>query len=494
MTRPGEVVPDRRELLAHDIRSAMSDVIGGIRLVDRERLPDAALEQIDRAQAAAELLARLVEELLADAPREPAGAVGNLNLARFLDDELRRWHGVARASGGRVTLDRAADVPQIVRLDLLHLRRVVANLMGNAVRHAPGTHVTLAAALTPAGALEIAVRDDGPGFPEAILPDLFKPSVRAAGGAPGTGMGLHIADFHASEIGGTLVARNRPEGGAEVALALPPSVWQRESEPAGGLPDLSGARILVADDSAVNRTLVEGMLNRLGAVCETAADGIEALNWLARERFDLALVDIEMPVLGGLDVLRAERLRQARGIAPPTAMVAMTAYAQGDNRDAIADAGADGVIAKPLTGIGPFGRAVAGYLSQAPDRAAWRPDAAPALSGVMLTELLAAAGPHYEAQLLDRLRADLAAAETGLAAAAEAADRSAMAAQTHVLLSLAGAVGALPTQEAARHLDRLLREGGPAEAIIPAARLALTRLAALRRDLEEADGLRSAPV
>ena len=83
--------PDGMQLLAHDIRSAVSDVIGGVRLMDRDTLPDDALQQLDRVQAASELLARLVEELLGGTPRDTVGLVGNLNLNRFLDDEVRRW-------------------------------------------------------------------------------------------------------------------------------------------------------------------------------------------------------------------------------------------------------------------------------------------------------------------------------------------------------------------------------------------------------------------
>ena len=479
----GDGEPDREQLLAHDIRSAMSDVIGGLRLVDRATLPAAALPQVDRAQAASELLARLVEELVGGAPRDAAGGNGgggNLNLARFLDDELRRWHGAAAGTGARVRLDRAADVPEIVRIDLLHLRRVVANLMSNALRHAGGGRITLGARLEPDGALEICVCDDGPGFPADRLPDLGGGGARRVGG--GSGMGLRIAAYHAEAIGGTIRARNRHRGGACVHLSVPRAVWRREAEAEAGLPDLAGVRVLVADDSATNRLLVERMLARLGAEVECAVDGIEALNWLARERFDLALLDLEMPSLGGLDVIRAERLRQARGIAPPMPMVAMTAYVLRDNRDAILEAGADGILAKPLGGIETFARSVRHYLDGAPDPAAWTPEAAPALSVATLTALMAAAGPDHERLLLDRLRDDLAMVAEALSRGAAAGDLEAVTAQTHVLLSLSGAIGALPTQEAARDLHRRLR-AGEAAAVPDAARLCLDRLAALRREL-----------
>src|SRR6056297_2056114 len=102
--------PDRRDLLAHDIRAAVSDVIGGLRLIDPEDLSEVNREQFGRVHVASELLARLVEEMLLDAPVEQP-EIGVLNLRRFLDDELRRWHGAARPTGTRVDLNRAPGLP-----------------------------------------------------------------------------------------------------------------------------------------------------------------------------------------------------------------------------------------------------------------------------------------------------------------------------------------------------------------------------------------------
>ncbi|WP_298431131.1 ATP-binding protein [uncultured Jannaschia sp.] len=479
--RDGAAAPDPLDLLGHDIRAAVSDVIGGLRLIDGDPLPEDVRGQLARIQASSELLARLVEELLSGGGNEGEDEVGNLNLPRFLDEELRRWHGAAMPLATRVSLDRSADLPEVVRLSRLSLRRVVANLMGNALRHAPGGTITLSADVLADGTLSIGVGDQGPGFPDAMLEGAVG-TTRGTGPTAGSGMGLQIARARAEALGGTLVMRNRPGGGAEVTVRLPSGIWQREEVSETGLPDLTGHRILVAEDSVTSQTLVRAMLTRMGAECEVAADGIEALNWLSRERFDLALIDIEMPALGGIDVIRSERLRQARGIAPPTAMVAMTAYDLRDNRDAILEAGADGVLPKPLPEIAPFGRSVAHYLRSTPAAADWRPEAAPALSVATLAELMMAAGPEFQTDLLDGLRADLADVEAGLAGAIAAGNMAEIRIRTHILLSLAGAVGALPTQQAARRLNDLAREGD-AEAVAIAGRLCLGRLADLREEL-----------
>lgn len=472
------------ELLAHDVRAAVSDVIGGLRLIDPDDLSEAAREQVSRIHVASELLARLVEEMLVEHPSQhTAPDAGVLNLPRFLDDELRRWHGAARPTGTRVSLDCADNLPKLVNLNGLHLRRILANLMGNALRHAPGGDVMLGAGRYADGSLRLCVTDNGPGFPADLLPRLFEAATRG-GTEPGTGMGLHIAAAHAEGLGGSLSARNMDRGGAQVTLVLPEKTWRPVVEDDTSLPDLTGWRVLVADDSRTNQTLLRGMLGRLGAECEVAGNGIEALNWLARERFDLALIDLEMPQLGGMEVIRSERLRQARGIAPPMSMVAMTAYVLRDNREAIFEAGADGILAKPLGSIEHFGRALHGYLQEAPDTSDWAPERAPPLSAATLAELMAAAGPDESDLLLVRLKEDLTKVSEALAAALDPLDLSAIRGQTHVLLSLSGAVGALPTQEAARRLNRLARTND-LDGVRIAAKVCLGRLVELRSELAQ---------
>lgn len=451
---------DPRQLLAHDIRSAVSDVIGGVRLMDREGLSPDARSQLDRVRSAAELMARLIEEMLNGTPRDTVGPVGNLNMRRFVDDELQRWHGAAQGTGVTVKVDRAGNLPEIVQLPLLPLRRIVANLMSNALRHSGGDRIVLGAEVQPDETLTICVMDNGVGLPDDLA-DQRADLDAQVGDGPRRGMGLHIAEAHARAMGGTLTLGRGTLGGAHVVLNLPHKVWSRLDPPEAGsdIPDLRGYRLLVADDSGTNRLLLQAMLTRMGAECELARDGIEALNWLSREKFDLAIIDIEMPVLGGIDVIHSERLRQARGIAPPTSMVAMTAYVLRDNREAIIEAGADGILAKPVGGIEAFGKAIWHFLQGAPDASEWCPEAAPALSAATLSELMEAAGPDQEGDLLDRLREDLAMVEARITQALDYDDLTAVAEQTHILLSLTTAVGALPTQQSARRLNRMARAG-----------------------------------
>ncbi|CUH29252.1 Aerobic respiration control sensor protein ArcB [Jannaschia seosinensis] len=479
---------DGHRHLAHDIRSALSDVSGGLRLIGREDLPGRARMQLDRAMAASDLLIELIGELLQDTARAPERPDEALDLRVFLQDEARRWRGAAADAGIGVDLHCPSDLPRTARLDLLQLRRILANLMSNAVCHSGGSSVVLAAEVHGDGTLAFCVTDDGGGFPPELLAqtrDLF--AGRGEGGADG--LGLHIAAAHARAMGAALLVENlrETEGGqgARVTLTVPRSVWDGEAA-LREVPSLTGSRILVAEDSDTVRTLIEAILRGFGAECRMARDGIEALNWLARERFDLALIDVEMPTLGGLEVLRAERLRQARGVAPPTALVALTAHALRDCRDEITEAGAEGILTKPIGNANEFGKAVRHYLDAAPDSEAWRPEAAPALSAVTLSDLMATAGPETGADLLSGIRSDLADVTQRMQAAVAKAEPAAIRNEAHVLLSLAAAIGALPTQEAARRVN-VMPPDAPDEAIVEAAQKCLERLETLRAFLDEAN-------
>ncbi|UWQ20177.1 hybrid sensor histidine kinase/response regulator [Jannaschia sp. W003] len=471
-------------LLAHDLRAATADVVGGLRLLEGEALTPDAHAQVERVRASTELLARLVEELLGERGGAGGAARGDAvaDLARILEDELRRWRGAGAPQGVAVTLTREALLPALLAVEPLALRRIIANAMGNALRHARAA-VELRAAPGEGGTVVIEVLDDGPGFPADVLDDPFR-AARPGAGSVGTGLGLHIAADHAEWIGGRLEIRNRSGGGGAVALTLPAALALApvsEAAPA----DLTGWRILVADDSATVQSLVAGMLGQLGATSERAGDGVAALNWLARERFDLALIDVEMPVLGGREVIRAERLRQARGVAPPTPLVALTGHASPAMREALLEDGAEGMLPKPLPEIDVFGRMLAGIVEAAGGRLDWQPDAAPPLSAATLASLMMAAGPDHVGEVLARLRGDLADTEAALDAALRASDRQGVRFQTHVLLSLAGAIGALPTQSVARRLNALAHDG-PDEAVRITGRICLSRLGELRTELEGA--------
>jgi CheY-like chemotaxis protein len=220
------------------------------------------------------------------------------------------------------------------------------------------------------------------------------------------------------------------------------------------LPDLSRVKVLVADDSATNQSIMTHMLSRMGAECQVVADGVEALQRLEREDFDIALIDIEMPRLSGIEVIRSIRSNDRLHAKMP--IIAVTAYIRRANREAIYAAGADSILSKPLPGTEAVGLAVAAALERsaaATTAATEIGDEVPDLDRAKFDHLLDIAGPEAGHELMERLCTDLRRCEAGLALGLNTEDRASIRAETHVLIALAGAVGAVRLQKLAEALN-----------------------------------------
>ena len=222
---------------------------------------------------------------------------------------------------------------------------------------------------------------------------------------------------------------------------------------------LSGLRVLLAEDNPTNQRVAAQMLESLGVTVILAADGAEALEIVAREPFDVMLVDIEMPRVSGIEVLRT-----VRGYSGPIAevpMIALTAYVMREHRAAIDAAGADGVIAKPILSIEQFGADIRRFMrrrSDATEAENGRAGSAngctpPVIDRNIYDTLAEAIGPVAMTELLGKVNSDIQAARDRLVQAVDPVDLGEVRSVTHILISVAGAVGALPVQEGARKMN-----------------------------------------
>jgi len=237
---------------------------------------------------------------------------------------------------------------------------------------------------------------------------------------------------------------------------------------------LSGLRILLAEDNPTNQLVATQMLECLGATVDLAVDGAEALEMVRRQPFDVLLVDIEMPRVNGIEVIRT--LRCDPGPLARLPMIALTAYVMREHRAAIDAAGADGVIAKPILSIEQFGTEIRRFMRR---RCLTRPgpDIGTARDGAVATTrgyggaidqdifdgLAEAIGPEAMAELLEKVAADLLATRSRLERALAGADKAEIRAATHILISVAGAIGAMRVQGMARELNTAAHQGGPAD-------------------------------
>lgn len=235
---------------------------------------------------------------------------------------------------------------------------------------------------------------------------------------------------------------------------------------------LAGLRVLLAEDNPTNQLVATQMLESLGASVSLAEDGAEALEIIGRETFDVMLVDIEMPRVSGIDVIR--NLRAAEGPVAAMPMIALTAYVMREHRAAIDAAGADGVIAKPILSIEQFGAEIRRYmrrridaaggaaLGAGPANGATNGATQPVIVDAVYETLSDTIGEAAMAELLDKVVIDTEAAQARLEQARESLSLSEVRAVTHILISVAGAIGAHLVQVEAKRLNEAAHAGDSA--------------------------------
>ncbi len=336
-----QVDESNRRLLrvaAHDLRGGLAGV-------------DAMLELGDTASARTEVdrLARLLEELLGESRQDLDHVVLRAQVVRLeglLDDAVRAHQPAALRKEQTI---RWSCVPDEVRLDAdpIRLRQVVDNLLSNAVKFGPRGGAVSIEATEVRGAVTLTIRDEGQGFEAEDLERVFGEfemlSARPTAGESSHGIGLSIVRRIVEAHGGTVTARNRTDrSGAEFRIDLPAPVQVG-----------CACRILVVDDEAVNRRYLRAQLERVGHTVEECEDGQDAVFRIlnaAPDYYDLALLDLEMPILGGLDVLR--RVRSMGGDRVDVPFVVVTGHTDSEVLSDALDAGASDLVIKPLRSPG----------------------------------------------------------------------------------------------------------------------------------------------
>jgi PAS domain S-box-containing protein len=344
--------------MSHEIRTPLNGIVAGADLLAKGALDPRARELVDIILNSGRGLERLLSDVL-DLVRIEAGQVVVENAAFHLGDMARSVAALCalRAEEKGVVLetrvDAAADA--MVIGDGARLRQVLTNLLSNAVKFTDHGHVTLEVSLDADGRAMFRVSDTGIGFDtveKARIFDRFQQAdvsfTRRFGGA---GLGLAISRELVELMGGALACDSAPAQGSTFWFALPLPAHQEApvETVADAAPEmLDIPRVLVADDHPTNRKIVELMLAEVAEIF-TAENGREAVEVCATVTPDLILMDMQMPVMDGLDAVREIRAREAATGAARTPIIMLTANARPEHIRASREAGADLHLEKPIT-------------------------------------------------------------------------------------------------------------------------------------------------
>ncbi|CAN5278064.1 ATP-binding protein [soil metagenome] len=371
-------------VVSHEIRTPMNAVISAANLLRRTRLDAEQREHVMMLIDAGDVLVGLLNDVLEFSKIE-AGKMqfetAPMDVRGRLTSLQRLWEPKAAASDVDLSFEIADDTPECVMTDALRLQQILFNLLSNAMKFTRDGEVVVSVEWdAPTSILSMRVTDTGCGIPQDRLAHIFDSCEQADAGTTrrygGTGLGLAISRRLAQLMGGDLTVTSVVDEGSTFTVTLPveavaaPAPALDKARRVADANALRGRNILAADDHAVNRRILSLLLEPHGCVLTLVENGVEAVEACETQVFDAILMDMQMPVMDGLE---ASRLIRLSGANRDTPLIALTANAMDVHRAAWNAVGAEAFLTKPIDPV-----LLARTLAEACDRASDERDAAAA--------------------------------------------------------------------------------------------------------------------
>jgi PAS domain S-box-containing protein len=347
--------------MSHEIRTPMNSVLGMTRLALESAPEGKQRDYLGKIQESGQLLLRIIDDIL-DLSKIEAGKLEiemtDFDLNTMISSIVNLLGERARLKGIALRVECPPQIPRL-RGDVLRLRQVLINLADNAIKFTAHGEVVIRVLETEDATgvnLRFEIEDSGIGMSAAEMERLFQPFQQADMSTTrqygGSGLGLSICKRLVELMGGQIGVSSQPQHGSlfwfNLQLARAPRLApppETNSNPAPDISKLRGAKLLLAENNPFNQEVAIEFLNKAGAKVQVANNGIEALHWLNRKKFDCVLMDVQMPEMDGLEATRQIRHNPAWAELP---VIAMTANAFEEDRKQCLAAGMNDFISKPM--------------------------------------------------------------------------------------------------------------------------------------------------
>lgn len=345
--------------MSHEIRTPLNAIVGMTRELKLIANSPQQKEYINVAQVASVTLLSIINDVL-DYSKLEAGRLSLENRPFAINEVIENATILVADSIRDKKLDfeyirPKHDVPTLMG-DGIRIQQCILNLLSNASKFTQVGKIEVITSVVKEDNnfvyIEIQVNDTGVGMDPAYLERVFEKFSQAdetiSRKFGGSGLGLSITKSLIEMMGGQIVIQSKKHYGTQVTLSIPfrksnEQITSVDEKNASTDYNLTGMRILVVEDNALNRAVANAFLNRLGVVVYEAHDGIQALEMISNDKYDLVLMDIQMPTIDGIE---ACKIMRSKGITIP--IIALTANAQQSERSKCQNAGMDDYLVKPF--------------------------------------------------------------------------------------------------------------------------------------------------